>query len=115
MFIVYIERSHVIITTILVLLSLKIEFVIANHADTCVMPHIVSIYLSLHCLSKYLFSSFWSPKDYNDDIYFSDNLGVIIGVGVGVPVFLLLVIIFVSVGIYIRRKDNRRHRKYEDR
>ena len=53
--IVYIEGSQVIIAKIIVLLSLKIDFVSANSADPDVMLHYAAFHLGTHCLSKYPF------------------------------------------------------------
>ena len=58
--IVYIEGSHVIISKIMVFLSLKIDFVLANNADPDEMPHYAAFHLGLHCSPKYPFWGFWS-------------------------------------------------------
>ena len=50
--VVYIEGSQVII-------SLKIDFVLANSEDPDEMPHYAAIHLGLHCLPKYPFRGFW--------------------------------------------------------
>ena len=60
--IVYIEGSRVIISKKCYILSLKMDFVVANCADPDEMPHYVAFHLGLHCLPKYPFRVFWSSK-----------------------------------------------------
>ena len=65
--IVYIEGSQVIIPPPPqkkknVFLSLKADFVLAYSVDPDEMPHNAAFHLGLHCLLKYLFKGFWSPK-----------------------------------------------------
>ena len=54
--IVYIEGSQV------TLLSLKIDFDLANGADSDEMPHYAAFHHGLHGLPKYPFWGFWSSK-----------------------------------------------------
>ena len=44
----------------IVFLYLKIDFFLANSADTDEMPHLAAFHLSLHCLPKYPFRFFKS-------------------------------------------------------
>ena len=46
--IVYIERTHVAISRKIVFLSLKIEFVLASHADPDVMSHFIWVFSVCH-------------------------------------------------------------------
>ena len=50
--IVYIEGSQVILSKTIVLLSLKINFFLANSADPDEMPHNAAFHLDLHCLQR---------------------------------------------------------------
>ena len=59
-FIVYTERSKVIISKNITFLSLKIYFVLANSADPDKMPHYAAFHLGLHCFPKYPLWGFWS-------------------------------------------------------
>ena len=59
---VYIEGSQVIISTKIVFLSLKIDFVLANSVNPDEMLHIAAFHQGLHCLSKYPFRGFWSSN-----------------------------------------------------
>ena len=52
--IIYIEGSLVIISEKCIF-SLKIDFVLANSADSYEMQHYAAFHLDLHCLTKYLF------------------------------------------------------------
>ena len=45
-----------------VFISLKIDFVQANSAVTDKMLQCAVLYLGIHCLPRYLFRGFWSPK-----------------------------------------------------
>ena len=45
-----------------VFLPLKINFIIANSAETDEMPHYVAFHLGLHCLPKYLFTGIQNEK-----------------------------------------------------
>ena len=59
----YIMRgSQVVISKIIVVISQKIDFVLANSADPDEMQHYAAFHLGLHCLPKYLFTGFWSSK-----------------------------------------------------
>ena len=61
--IVHIERLHVIISKIFIFLSLMINSVLVNSADTDEIPHYAAFHPCLHCLPKYRFSGFllcWS-------------------------------------------------------
>ena len=61
--IVYIEGSQAIISkNNIVLLSLKIDFVLANHADPDEMRPYAACHLGLHCLPKCLFMGFLVHK-----------------------------------------------------
>ena len=51
-FIVYIEGSQVIFSKNIVILSLKIDFFLANRADPDEMPHQAAFHLGLHCLQR---------------------------------------------------------------
>ena len=53
--IVYIEGSQVIISKKYCFITLKINFVLANSADSDEMLHYAAFHLCLHCLPKYLF------------------------------------------------------------
>ena len=57
--IVYIQGGT---SYILVFLSQKIIFVLANGADTDKMPYYEAFHLGLHCLLKYLCRLFCSSK-----------------------------------------------------
>ena len=53
---VYIERSQVAVSkNNIVIISFKIEFVLANSADPYEMLRSVAFHLGLHCLPKYAF------------------------------------------------------------
>ena len=54
---IFIEESQVII----IFLSLKIIFVLANSVDPDEMPHYASFHLFLHCLPKYAFRIIFCP------------------------------------------------------
>ena len=56
--IVYIERSQVIISKNIIFLSLKINLVFANSADTDEKPHYAAFHQGLHCMQKFPFSGF---------------------------------------------------------
>ena len=61
--IVYIEGSQVIISkNIFYFFLYKINFVLANSADTDEMLYNAAFHLGLHCLPKYPFRGFWSTK-----------------------------------------------------
>ena len=60
--IVYNEGSQVIIFKIIVFISLKIDFVLANSVEPDEMTHYVAFHLGFHCLPKYTFWGFWSLK-----------------------------------------------------
>ena len=65
----YIEGSQVIIPPPPpqkknVFIILKINFALANLADSCGMPLYGAFHLGLHCLSKYLFKGSWSTKGF---------------------------------------------------
>ena len=53
--IVYIKESQVIISKLIVFLTLKIIFVLANSADSDEMPHYAAFHLGFHCLPKKAF------------------------------------------------------------
>ena len=59
--IVHNEGSHFIIE-IIAYLSLKIDFVIANSANSDELSHSAAFHLGLYCLSIYQFRGFWSTK-----------------------------------------------------
>ena len=62
----YIEGSQVIILKkIIVFLSLKIDFVLANSVDPDEMLHYAAFHLGLHCLPNYPFRVYWSSKGEN--------------------------------------------------
>ena len=46
----------------IIFLSLKMDFVLANSADTDKMMHYAVFHLGLHCLPKYCVKGFWSSK-----------------------------------------------------
>ena len=50
----------------MIYLSLKIVFILANKADLDEMPPYVAFHLSLHCLSKYLFTGIENGKGFKN-------------------------------------------------
>ena len=60
--ITYMEGSQVIIVKKILYYSLKINFVLANSDNPDEMVHKVAFYLGLHCLPKFPFRGFQSPK-----------------------------------------------------
>ena len=61
-FIVYIEGSQ--FKKNIVFLFLKIDFVLANSADSDEISHYVAFHLGLLLFAKYQFRVFWSTKYY---------------------------------------------------
>ena len=59
---IYIEGSQVMVFKIIVFISLKIDFVLANSAYPDEMPPYAAFQLGLRCLLKYRFRGFWSTK-----------------------------------------------------
>ena len=58
----YNEGSQVIISKHIVLVPLRINFVLANTADTGEMPHNAAFHLDFDCMPKYAFRGFCFQK-----------------------------------------------------
>ena len=56
------QGSKVIISKIIISISLKSDFVLANSANPDEMSHYAVFYLELHCLPKYPYSDLLSSK-----------------------------------------------------
>ena len=61
-FIVYTEGHMLLFPNNIVFSLPKNDFVVSNRAENDEMPHFMAFNLGLHCLQKYLFSSFYSTK-----------------------------------------------------